>query len=79
MKTTTLYSALVAIILLVSIGCKKNYDHMCECEFLDGKPAPTTYYSDITKEQAETNCANMQESMNTYVTDSSLVVSCALK
>ncbi len=52
---------------------------MCECEFLDGKPAPTTYYSDITKEQAETNCANMQESMNTYVTDSSLVVSCALK
>lgn len=79
MKIKTLYSLLVATLVLTSVGCKKEHDHVCECEFRDGKPAPTTYYNDISKEQAENQCAAMEQSMNQYATDSSLVVTCSLR
>lgn len=79
MKTTTHYYILFATLLLLSAGCKKKHDHVCECNYPDGKPAPTTYYNDISAKQAENQCAAMEQSMNQYATDSSLVVSCALK
>ncbi len=79
MKIKTLSSEIAATLLLVSAGCRKKHDHVCECKFPDGKLAPTTYYNDISAEQAENQCADMEQSMNYYTTDSSLVVSCSLK
>lgn len=79
MRTKPLYFLVVTTLILGTVSCKKNYDHACKCEFPNGNPAQTSYFNDVTKEEAETRCANEQETTNTGVTDPDLIVTCKLK